>query len=446
MYQSLYSQTLTVDDDAAAELSNREAPPESVNGYAGIDTHDPLLAGYDEHELLQSPKDRFAAYRAMAKGNSTLYTAKTHVQNQLLTLNARVERTEGTREDIAVFLEEQFGLGQFSAGRGSQSIEDIVKSGYLAHLYGFGVWEMEAEFADGKSWLKTLHYRQPDTITSWIVDKSGEWVGAIQRVKGQAALLERGNCMYLVKDRDEGGLTGVGIYRPTFSNWRDSQDAYRQVSVAMQRFASPTPRAVYLPDVAAKFGLTTREHYLAERVEMARMLKLYQSHEEAYLIIPPWWEITEFGGKSSFEPSKILTVASHHERLIGEAFFAAHLQLGRPGGGGTYNLGEMQADVSLLAIVNLADFIFEGLNSQVVAAIVKWNFGDVPAGEMPRIAYTGLKTDAFLAKADALTKLSQAGFLSPDASVDGPLVRAAFGLPQSTKEEADEPQGDTDEE
>jgi len=433
MYQALYGTSEVVDDKTSSKMMNREDPPGAIVGMGGLDSMDPLLEGYEEHELLRSPRDRFRAYRRMAKGNSTLYTAKSHVRNQLLTLSARVERTEGTREDIAVFLEEQFGLGQFSAPQGDQSIEDIVKSAYLAYLYGFGIWEMEARVDGSRAWLKKLHYRQPDTIDTWVLNGAGEWVAVVQSVGGDTALLERRNCFYLVMDPDEGGLLGVGIYRPVYSNWRDAQDAHREVAVAMQRFASPTPQATFDIDIAAKYGLTKPEQFREERKNMATMLMRYQSHEEAWLIPPPWWKLTEFGGKASFEPSKILAVASHHERLIGEAFFAAHLQLGRQGGGGTYNLGKMQDDVSLLAIVNLAEWVFDGINDQIVTSIVEWNFGKVSAEQMPRVVPTGLKTEAYLAGADSLVKLTAAGFVIPDPEIDGPIIRATFGLQESSQ-------------
>jgi len=413
--------------------------PPKLEGITGLlPMVGPLAAvqeGYEHQQKLRSNVRRFRAYRKMGRDTPAIFTAARHVSNQLLTAIPKIRETDRTSEAAVELIERALGVGEEKgAGRCEQSLETILGEFFKAHLYGFGLWSMEAEFEDGKYWIRKLHYRQPDTIVGWVVDERQEWVAAIQRVGLKAAILPRNETVKLVQYPTEGGLTGVGLFRPIYGHWLDIQDSYKQAAVARQRYATGTPHAHLDEEVAKKFGLSTKDHLEAERNEMRTLLSRYEGHEESHLITFPWWKLDVYGGKQTYDPEPLQKSAAYHERIIAEQFFAAHLMLGRQGSGGTYNLSETQAGISERSIINLADWIFEALNRQVVQRILRWNFGDaLKPEEMPVIGYEGLKAEGWVAHLEKILSGYSTGVLTYQTE-DEVAFRAGMDMPAMNKE------------
>ena len=297
--------------------------------------------------------------------------------------------------------------------------------------YGFGVWETIPKAVDGVYYTQLL-YRDQASIAQWIVDTSDRLV-AFEQVPvsglGYGVPIPMSQALHIVwRPVSADDYTGVGMLRAVEPIYRENVALQQLATVAAQRWAVGTPTGTLDPEIAEKFGINTPELMASELAKLRNTLKGYASHEQANLLYLPWVKIDQFGGDISQLPA-IDTMIDARDRRILTVWLQQWLMLGSANAGGSYSLGDIQVKAAREHAAGVLTWLCRSLDTFIERAI-RWQFGPVSSGKMPRLRFDGLSSETFVEKLADLPSLVTAGLLVPDATAQD-SVRRALELPPS---------------
>lgn len=230
--------------------------------------------------------------------------------------------------------------------------------------------------------IKSLAWRSQKTIEEWKLDPgTGELAGVLQRTPGDFnndVIIPAEFLFVLTMDLEGNDFSGTrnSVLRPMYGAYQIKQFLKKLKVIGHEKMTIGTPigRA---PEGATKQQMDS----------FASILQLYSSNEKQYILLPPGFEVEIKGGE--FKANELEQGIEAENQEMVRAFLLNFLNLGQTGGGGSYALGQTQADFYLKGLQCIAQMICDEINCRLIPHIVALNFGE--QAEYPSIAFSGIE-------------------------------------------------------
>lgn len=385
---------------------------------------------YEHNRRLQARRDRQLIYEKAMRVSYAAARGFEAILDTNLTATVVVKEREGVSEEAAEALAENFGLGDYEGrGKCAQGPDALIRMGTLSLMFGYAVLAEGVAFDEGRYWIDGLHWRHTDSISAWLLDERERLVGIEQTAAGfHRTVMDANRVTLLTRLPELGSFEGVALLRPAVKHIDALTAIYQQEQVSRMRYATATPVAIFLPDVAQQYGIHTKEAVEAEIAAFDTILSKMVAHEKARLICPPWFRLEWWGGSTrTHDPDPFYKGATHHERGILEGLGHGYLTAGRSDSAGTFGANVALQRSGSLAATNQLKFIFAALNRQVVARFLDYNFPTLKPEERPSLGFEGLDVGIYIERAQQIREAVESGQLTWQR-VDEVKFRAAYDL------------------
>lgn len=418
--------------------------PEAVPGQ-GVGTQSLPVNDGETNQRLVAVAPRIAAYRqAMrcapcAVGAQALLGLATSA-----TWDVAPAPDSPASEAAAEVIRRTLGLGGYSApviewdGRvlALPSWEARLRQLLVGALYGFSIAEMVAYPYQGTTYVD-LEPRDQSSIRRWVYEGRrlvavDQWLrepGGLSSVGDVRIPYER--LVHLVWPSLSEGVEGVGLLRQVEPLAADYRRTTNLRNVMTQRNAVPTPTITIDEEKLARINgaAPSAAEYEAARDELLETLRRYTSHEESALVLPSWATLSFEGDAGNAYP--INAIIGDIEREILQAFYVQHLAMGSSSSSGAYATAQTHAELAAQMAGDLCQWVSEGL-AGYLRAIVLANIGPIPLDELPRLTYSGIRSNLWVEKVGDVVQLLSAGVITPSAE-DERAIRQALELPAPTR-------------
>ena len=400
----------------------QDPPPE--RGRVGGNSRGQWGSAYEHNRRLQAHRDRITAMRRCNTYGPVAIglDAWLGVMHQP-TWSCEPGDDSPAAQVYADHLAACLGIGRHSplGVNWAAKLEELL----TACLYGFGLWETIPENIDGV-WYTRLLYRDPASISHWVVDESDRLVAAEQvplQGFGTGVVIPMSQLLHIVwRPVSADDYTGVGMLRAVEPLYNDAVTLQQLAIVAAQRWAVGTPTVTLDEEMAARYGMDTPELMAAELAKAKSTVKGYTSHEQAHITHLPWVKLGDYGGDISQLPA-IDGMIDARDRRILTVWLQQWLMLGSANAGGSYSLGDAQVRAGRDHAGGVLSWLCQALQTYIARA-VRWQFGPVQNSQLPRLRFDGLASEAFVEKLTALPSLVSAGLLVVDDTVTTDIRRA----------------------
>lgn len=452
-----YGPTILTGDEA--EEAKRLPPtPSDVRGNSG----NPLMSGRvsDAHEHNSKLADGqfFTDVRKMLRSPAARVAANKRIQ-MMQAATFTVVSPPGASDEPGDFLREQFGLDEFAgAGRLAHTWRDFVGAAAMSTLAGCAIFELAWKTEDDRNWIAAFLPRDVDSVDAWVTDESEAlcgirqkptWVG---RTGHGGEFLPANNLLVLTHMGSPGNPEGNGDLRAPWSQWRDQQKLYNLAMAGAQRFAMGVPQVRIDVEKAKAMGFIGADAtiigdespearwYAAQAHQAEQWASLFVAGAKAFVVPPPYWEISFIGGADGYDPDKIIAQIEHLERVQLMAGDAQWMQLGSSGSGGSYALGQVHAEGGVISAESGLRVICDGVNGPhrpgggIVGALMRYNFPSLKPREFPAVQFSGVRAPKWVEHIDKLPGLVGAGVFTPTNKTEE-AMRDDVGLPPLTPAE-----------
>ena len=424
----MYGVVSTAESARLRDATERPSTEMGVGGgYSGAGIYG---SAYEHNRRLQANPDRIAAFRrAMTHWSVQSGVTAWRGLCEIATWSVTAADDSPQAAQYAAHIRACLGIGAQSPLGTEWQV--VLRQLLQAHLEGFAVWEM-VPVQVGGVWYTPLLPRDATSIARWIVDGDGRLAAVEQRPTagyGTFRIIPASQLLvYVCGAVAHDDYSGEGMLRSVEPLYRDVVTLQQQLIAGVRRWATPTPVARLLPDVSRQFGNPETPAFVqAELEKYQQTLQLYISHDQSYLMVPPWIELATFGGELG-NLAEVQAIIDARDRQILSVASAQWLMLGTANASGSYSLSETQMSAAHDAAQAVDDDICRGMQSYIGRA-VRWQFGpNVPDALMPRMKAAGLASEAFVRYLSVLPSLVSADLLRPDDAVRD-AVRAAVEMP-----------------
>lgn len=316
------------------------------------------------------------------------------------------------------------------------SWQQHLQQALTAQQFGHAVFETVFVVADGRAHLKRLAPRPQSTIAYWNVDRDGsllsvqQWGPGMLSTPGMVVLAPQimGDSMpadrlvVYLREPEPGVWTGNSLLRPCFKHWKLKDELMRIEAAAARR------HGIGVPVITGNDSDSEDETRMGELLTIASN---YRGGETAGLALTDGetFDVKAPTG-TPMDPRRAI---EYHDHAIATVALAHFLNL--EGKGGSYALASVQADTFVQSVQTVAGELCDAAQSQVVEAIVNWNWGTDEPAPLLTFDEIGSRQDA---SAAALQMLVNAQLLTPDERLEA-FLRSSTGLPAPDPESQREP-------
>jgi hypothetical protein len=409
-----------------------DAPPVELPAGHG------LSAVVEGNRRLSANKSRQQAY-AVAERCEAVATGAGLQASLCLSATWRVEPADPDDPkavEYADHVRRNFGIDD-EDGVLAGGFEQLVRELLIGRMRGYCLHEVVAVDLDGSRYAVPL-WRDQSTVQYWLVDKAHRLVGIEQasassgNMSGAAAIIPASRLLHCRWGGVGVDFEGIGALRSVEPDARDLTTLANLRMVAAQRFACASPMAVIdLEKLRSAYPDLDDDRREAVRSTLETLLSRYTSGEHSHIIVEDWVTITAYapGLSDQFALAKVIDSVRLY---VLTSFQAQFLSLGSSGSGGSYSLGEVQADVAVQAASNILDWVISSLRP-LVGLSLAYQFGPVPRALWPVLAFGGLRREQWTSQVADLVSLIGAGMVTATPE-DEPHIRAALGLPAAVVE------------
>ena len=299
-------------------------------------------------------------------------------------------------------------------------------------LFGFGVWETVAEQAGGV-WYTGLRWRDPASVSEWVVDERDRLVAVKQvPVNGWAANatdIPMSQALHMAwRPTGPTDFDGTGMLRAVEPEVSDATALAQLSIVTARRWSVPYPEVIVNRQAALNAGeteATIKTALTAVDADCARLA----AHQQAFIRHDDWLTVGVFGNSVGNMYEFQAAIDASWRRIL-QVFAAGLLMLGSAGSGGSYNLAEVMLSVRNDHAAGVLDWLSRSL-APFIARAVRWQFGpDEPVEAMPRLRFDGLASEVFWDKLTDLPALVAAGLIRVDDNLRDALRQAGEMPPE----------------
>lgn len=415
--------TAPVSTERAQKMRDASTRPEGAVGTSGKPLSGGRVSGYEHNRRLLGPQLTMEAYRK-AERNPAVAAGWGVMRS--LALSARWDVSAAndspTAQAAAEHVRRNLGIGRARSPLG-RSWERLLAEFLQPQLRGFGWWELTCREVGGV-WYTLPLWRDPGSVYQWVTDADEQLVGIVQQANwlSTAAEVPVSRVLYMARDAEGTNFEGVGLLRSIEPLTRDQTETLQSMMAAVKRWALGTPDAVLdrRAFMEAHPGATD-EDFKAEATRWDGILAKYMSFERNRFVRESWVTLGKFGGDLSTQPGFDAAI-NLQNRLILTAFLAQFLQLGASGSGGSYSLGQVQADVAVQAAENMLEATRDELNTSLIPRMVRWGVGDVGEDDLPTLTFSGLRAPLWVQHLEKLPSLFSS-LATPQTAVEDELLR-----------------------
>ncbi len=398
----------------------------------------------------RSPRRRANLVSKMLRTSPILALSEELITGRVTSVRLTVKKTDQTSEAAAEALEQWLGLGKYEDAGGQMNMtpDELIRHLMSARIYGHCAmseswrYDENANGGAGLYWCD-LHRRRQESYHSYLVEADTQkLVGICQNVAfgSTQTVLPMRETLFLVHRPDLGWFDGRSVFRSIFGHWRSQQIAYRLLDLAANRYAMPPSQGQLVLDRFVQYanGATgaqpTREDFSAELADMAQKLTGLdvESSGSSHLLYPDYWKFDQRSQGHSFDPSKLIATASHHERVMAEVLAVAWILQGRsgPGASGSRSMVETQQVVADDAVIDCTQWVLNALNKQTVSRWLDVNFPGLSLEERPIVSFErgSIKTPFWMSSPKSFADFVSAQILTISPQ-DEAAIRAASDLP-----------------
>lgn len=417
-------------DSAIKEPTSQDLAKKQLETVFG-DSGTKRFSGYFIEEYNPEWRDdkRVENVEKMRRGDATIQGAMRAIKSPILSAEWNVVSDEDDEksEEIREFVEH--ALFNMEGRTWKEFLREALN--YLA--FGHYVFEKLWKIEKGEILLRDLAPRIPSSIIKWKM-KDGVTPGITQRVLNNdegsvngMAEIPMSKLLILTNEKEGDDLSGQSIFRSAYKHWIFLELLYKIQGISAERFG------VGIPVVYPGEGSGDEEQGKAE--DMASNIR---SNEKGYIVMPGpkkeggWTlEILTPGAGASAANSAMDGAIKHHSSMILMSVMATFLQLGT-NATGSYALSEDQSSFFLKCEQDMASYLAEQINAQVIKEMVDLNFG--PQKCYPYLKATSLGDIDFGEYATTLSSLVNAGLVKMNAKMIQ-FVHREFKLPEISEED-----------
>jgi hypothetical protein len=276
---------------------------------------------------------------------------------------------------VASFVNECLSAGDYDGGM-EIPMQQVLFETTSAFWAGYKPQEIVWKEYDGKIRIRKIAPRSPLT-TKPVVDKHGNLVGAFQ----QSEYMSEHTVVFIPKEKlfwyghrmEDGNWYGESALRSAHVHYEVLRKLYIIDNKTHEVMAIPI--RVAQPTMGGMTELTKQEVFK----------KIKRVGLDTAILLPKDFDLKEFGAKNAAGSSRQDSI-NHHTTQMAMSILAHFLQLGT-NGQGTYNLSSDQSDFFLSMVTAEMRSMAYALTGQVIAPLVRVNFGDVP-GLTPRFVFS----------------------------------------------------------
>jgi hypothetical protein len=307
-------------------------------------------------------------YDAMRHGNGTVQAILRVLQLPILASRTSVvPGPEDKNGEVAKFIKECLTLGPHEGGM-EIPLQKVIFEMTNSFWSGFKAQEIVYMERDGKVVVKKIAPRSCHSIKP-VLDRHGNLVGAYQ----QSIFLSNNRMVFIPLEK-----TFWYAHRSENSNWYGESDlkaAYPHYENIRKLYIidNKTHEVGAIPIRVAKPNIMT----VSDTVKTAVFNKIKKIGLDTAVWIPKEIDLEFIQNNTAGSSASRSESIGHHTSQMAMSILAHFLQLG-VNGQGTYNLSQDQSDFFLQMETQEMNDIANAINTQIVARLVKLNFGDNP--------------------------------------------------------------------
>jgi hypothetical protein len=333
----------------------------------------------------------------------------------------------GCRDEVVQHVADDLGLPVLESGdepgparrRGVSWARHLRQALYDHLVYGHMPFELRYRVdgtSPGDCHLDHLGARMPWTLAQIHLNPDSTIREVVQVT--QAEPIPANRLVWYVNQQEGANWAGISMLRPCFGAWLLKHETWRVHATSIRRFG------MGVPSVEAPPGGT------AAQVQEANALASgMRAGDSSGIGLPQGYKFSLTGITGSVPDA--LAFIRYLDQAMAKSALAGLIELGQTETG-SRALGETFLDLFLLSLQAVADEIGETATSGqdglpgIVTDLVDQNWGEDEAA--PRLVCTDVGEN-YLVTAEALSRLTQYGALTPDPALDA-WIRKAWRLPE----------------
>lgn len=268
--------------------------------------------------------------------------------------------------------------------------------------------------------LLDLAFRDQSSLLKWQHDKAtGELVSIEQKQGGDIEVdtLLPAQFLVIFYNRKKGNDNGFAMLRPLYGPYKRKLMIEELKMIGIERSAIAPPAA----KVPSTWTAQSKEY-----IALIDLLRNYTSGQDSYLVYPEGVEL-DFN-IVNFDPTKLeATIKSEDEKMAG-SILAMFVELGTGGNAGSLALSENLEKFFTNGLVSFANTIADTINTRLIPALVRLNFGDT-VDKFPKLIFSGIAESAGKTLMEIVTGYTNGGVIAKDAALEDHL-RKIHKLPK----------------
>lgn len=303
---------------------------------------------------------------------------------------------------------------------------DFLRQALLHLWFGFMIFEQVYKVENGNVLLRKLAPRLPKTLYKWNVDENMELESITQYVmKGSAYVhidIPMEKLLIFTNEQEGANYEGISLLRSAYKHWYIKNQLYKIDAIKHDR------QGVGIPVIGMPENMTKAKNPEAWS-EAKAMGEGLRANERSY-IIKPFGYTVEMLKMGSTKSTDAIPSIQHHNEQIAVNILAQFLTLGTTKTG-SRALGDSFKSLFLLSLQAIAEYMEDTINRYCIKPLVDYNY---TTDHYPKLKASNIKEPDFTSMADAVSKLSKVGALTPDEEMEN-HIREVGKLPAKPEPE-----------
>jgi hypothetical protein len=289
----------------------------------------------------------------------------------------------------------------------------------------------KSRYNDGRIGWRKIAYRAQESRWQWIFGKDGALEAMVQwdPSTGVHATIPMEKALLFRTTVAKANPEGRSILRNAFRPWYYKRRIEEFEAVGMERDLAGLPIAYVPPSLLASNATEAQRSALSAITDIVQGIK---RNEQEGVVFPLAYdeagrelfrlELLSSGGQRQFDTDKII---ARYDQRIAMTVLADFILLGHSNVG-SFALGTSKIDLFTQAIDAWASGITDVFNDHAIPRLLKLNGMDT--ARCPKLTYADIGATDLAGIAEFVLKLSQAGAIVPDETLES-WVRDLAGLP-----------------
>ena len=314
----------------------------------------------------------------------------------------------------------------------SIDFERFIRESITCLEFGFSLFEKTFELrSDGKLHLRQLGFRPQVSIDGFNCEDQDPDFRSVEQVielypKKETINIPREQCVYFGPNTVGHDYWGMSVLRRAYMHWFFKSELYQIDGIAHDRFGVGVPYSKYPPRASDE-----------DLKRMGQILKNLSSHEQSYVQIPGdggsgkgGWEVGFLGLDANGRIDPLPSI-EHHNNGIAKSVLVLFMDIGSSQTGSRATSMTL-SDVFYHGLVGYVNHIKYGINRQIIAPLLAYNYPGVEA----MVDYNNLRRQSLTELSTNLSKLGSQGFITPDRETEEHL-RGLAEMPTQTAQDRD---------